>query len=232
MSGRRGAGAPRGPPRPAARDDGRGRSRLRPFRAVASPRPTAGGRFRASRGRGLLERSRSARPGTPLAGLVQNLVAELVAGPGEREGRVRVEALELAGSACRRSRRRAPAGARAAPGRRARGSPAGANPRRRRATSARLRRRPRPGDRRREPGTGQVVGGRERLSVRAERRLLRNRGIAVRAADRHPPKRASGPPKLPGDHRPVVHQIIVTGPHPVWRSLPAPAAPASTPRSP
>jgi len=65
------------------------------------------------------------------------------------------------------------------------------------------------GDPRYEPGTGQIEGGRERLSVSSERRLFRNRRKAVRTARRNPPERTGRSAELPGDDSRVVHQIMV-----------------------
>ena len=130
--------------------------------------------------------------------LAHDPLAELVAGPGESEGGVGMETLEVLTTA------RA-------------GDPYGElGPRLRCSASARSRLAPSScvllglarvaldsslgfdaGDAGHEPGAGQIEGGREGLPVSSERRLFRNRRKAVRTARRNPPEWAGRPAELP-----------------------------------
>ncbi len=137
--------------------------------------------------------------------LRQDPLAELVAGPREREGRVRVQALE-------------PAGARLTgdPARQL-GSKAalllvpalGAFSQLRvlaheTAPALDAARGLEPGDRGDEVAAGDVVGGRERLARLVERCLLGYGRATERAAHDHAPKRARGPADLPLDDGAVI----------------------------
>ena len=137
--------------------------------------------------------------------LGEDPLAELVARPGERERRVRVEALETAGARLAAD----PAGqlraeaplllvclldARAELGILPR-QPAPA------LDSARGLE---PGDRGDEVRAGQLEGRRERLARLVERRLLRYGRAAEGAANGHPPERAGRPAELPLDDRAVI----------------------------
>lgn len=152
------------------------------------------------------------RVGAPaLADLVEHALPELVTGPGEREGGVGVQTLEILAPARPRDaeRKLGPQAAllrvgagetrnerrlRLGGAREALDAPGGLDPR----------------HARHEPGASQIESRREGLAVLPERRLLRNRRKAVRTASCHPPERAGRTSQLPGDDSRVVHQIIVT----------------------
>ena len=141
--------------------------------------------------------------------LGEDPLAELVARPREREGRVGMEALEPAGSrlAADPAGKLGPQAALllVAPlealgqGRILAGKPTEALD-----ASGRLE----PRDRRREMPAGDPVAGRERLARFVERGLLGHRWQAEGAADGYPAERARGPAELAlNDRAIIVHRV-------------------------